>query len=207
MVGPSSSHTAGAVRLGGIARQIGGPGFYRAEFFLHGSFAQTGQGHGTDKALLGGVLGMKADDEHVPDALNLAREQQVSFEFHKADLGDVHPNTVRIVLHYPRGCREITGASTGGGAVLVTSIEGRKIEFTAQYPTLITIQEDRPGIVAGVTAIIAGQNINIAFLKLFRELKGEEASMVIEMDQTLEAGILQDLIDMKGIKEAMLVNL
>lgn len=207
MVGPSSSHTAGAARLGRIARQIGGPDFIRVEFFLHGSLAQTGYGHGTDKALLGGVMGMMVDDARLPDALGLAREQQLDFEFYKTDLGDVHPNSVMIKLHYEEGIyREITGASTGGGRILVTCIDQRHVEFTAQYPTLITFQQDRPGVVAGVTTVLAGRDINIAFLKLFRQNRGAEASMVIEMDQMLDNRLLEELQSVRGITRIMLVD-
>lgn len=200
MVGPSSSHTAGAVRLGNIARQIGRSDFVRVDFFLHGSFAETYKGHGTDRALLGGILGFAPDDERIRDVYNYAAEQNLEYYFHTLDLGDVHPNTVKIVLE--NAAREkcsIVGSSTGGGNILVTSVYDMAVEFTGQYPTIITRHLDKPGVVARAASKLSEHNINIAFLKVFRQARGSEACMVIETDQDIDNHVIRELEEVAGI--------
>ncbi|MGI5922092.1 MAG: L-serine ammonia-lyase, iron-sulfur-dependent subunit beta, partial [Syntrophomonadaceae bacterium] len=183
MIGPSSSHTAGAVKLGNIARQIAGENFRRVDFYLHGSFAKTHHGHGTDKALLGGVLGIRPDDERIRDSFIIANEMGINYTIQTADLGNVHPNSVRIVFPGVQGqTSELTGSSIGGGKVLVTSVNKMHVEFNGQYPTIITSHRDRPGVVAHVSSILSQHEVNIAFLKVFRQLRGSEACMVIEND-------------------------
>lgn len=207
MVGPSSSHTAGAVRLGNIARRICGQPFQQVDFYLHGSFAQTYQGHGTDKALLGGVLGMTASDERIKDALAIAAQIGIKFAFHAVDLGSAHPNTVKIAIRVGPDVAPctLTGASIGGGKVLITEINGMSVEFTGQYPTIISQHHDEPGVVAHVSAILAENGINIAFLKVFRQVRAGEASMVIETDQNADREIIRKLEALEGIKRIMFV--
>lgn len=208
MVGPSSSHTAGAVRLGNIARKIAGESIDQADFYLHGSFAQTHQGHGTDKALLGGVLGMAPDDERIRDAFTMANTEGIRYAFHIADLGNVHPNTARIVLKGKEGRDyELTGSSIGGGKVMVNSLNGMHVEFNGQYPTIITSHFDRPGVVANVSSILSKHGINIAFLKVFRQLRGSEACMVIENDQGIAPHILNELRQLPDINSVILVDI
>jgi len=206
MIGPSSSHTAGAVKLGNIARQISCADFQQVDFYLHGSLAKTYQGHGTDKALLGGVLGIKADDEQIRDSFAIADKMGVDFQFHAVDLGNVHPNTVKIVTKnaQEKTC-ELTGSSIGGGKVLVNSLNGMHVEFTGQYPTIITNHLDRPGVVAHVSAILSQHGINIAFLRVFRQLRGSEACMVIENDQPVAQPILDELRKLSDINRVTLV--
>lgn len=208
MIGPSSSHTAGAVRLGNIARKVAGGNFNQANFYLHGSFAKTHRGHGTDKALLGGVLGMTPDDERIRDAFALADEAGISYAFHTADLGNVHPNSARIVLQDEKGENyELIGSSIGGGKVTVNSLNGMHVEFSGQYPTIITSHFDRPGVVANVSSILSRHGINIAFLKVFRQLRGSEACMVIENDQTIALHILEELRALPAINSVILVDI
>ena len=208
MVGPSSSHTAGAVRLGNIAGRIAGDNIKQADFYLHGSFAKTRRGHGTDKALLGGVMGMAPDDERIRDAFSIAEKAGIVYEFHMTDLGNVHPNTARIVLKDQQDrIFEITGSSIGGGKVLVTSLNGMHVEFNGQYPTVITNHNDRPGVVANVSAVLSGHGINIAFLKVFRQLRGSEACMVIENDQGIAPHILEELRQLPDINNVTLVDI
>jgi L-serine dehydratase len=208
MVGPSSSHTAGAVRLGNIARKIAGEDVKQADFYLHGSFAKTHQGHGTDKALLGGVLGMSPDDEKIRDAFSLAEAAGIKYAFHIADLGDVHPNSARIVLQDQQGNKyELIGSSIGGGKVMVNSLNGMHVEFSGQYATIITSHYDRPGVVANVSSILSRHGINIAFLKVFRQLRGSEARMIIESDQTIAPYILDELKELPDINSVVLVDL
>lgn len=207
MVGPSSSHTAGAARLGNIARRVCGGEVEKVDFFLHGSFAQTYKGHGTDKALLGGLLGMNPADERIRNSFDIARQQGIRFDFHQVEMGDVHPNTVRIVMYKAdQGSCEITGSSLGGGKVLVTNVNGMEMEFTAQYPTIITTHQDQPGVVAQVSSVLTAYNINIAFLKVFRQARGSEASMVIETDQNLGQEVLSQLQSIPSIKRIMFID-
>ena len=194
MVGPSSSHTAGAARIGNIARRICARDIKRVDFYLHGSFARTYKGHGTGKALLGGILGMSASDERIRDSYQLARAAGIDFEFHTVDLGDAHPNTVKIIMQATDGeTFEVTGSSIGGGKVVITSINDMVVEFTGQYPTIITNHLDKPGVVAHVTSMLSNNGINIAFLKVFRQARGSQASMVIETDQEVGNDVLAEL--------------
>lgn len=208
MIGPSSSHTAGAARLGNIARRVCDQDFNGVDFYLHGSFAQTYKGHGTDKALLGGVLGMKASDERIRNSLAIAAQAGLKYSFQSADLGDQHPNTVKIVMHNDDGSScAMVGSSIGGGKVLVTEINGMKVEFTGQYPTIISQHHDEPGVVANVSSILSAGGINIAFLKVFRQVRAGEASMVIETDQHVSKAILGKLQDLEGINKIIFVEI
>ncbi len=208
MVGPSSSHTAGAVKLGNIARRVCTDKIYKVDFYLHGSFAETGQGHGTNRALLGGILGMNTADKRIRDSFEYAREADITFAFHTVDLGDVHPNTVKIVMSCADGSGgELIGSSIGGGEVRVSSINNTHIEFSGQYPTIITVHQDKPGIVAKVSSIFANHAVNIAFLKVFRQLRGSEASMVIETDQEVTQPMLDEIASVPEIVRIMFVDI
>lgn len=207
MVGPSSSHTAGAARLGNIARRLCSRQPRRVEFYLHGSFARTYQGHGTGKALVGGILGLLPADEAIRDSYQLAARQGMEFAFFPSDLGDVHPNTVRIVSLLDDGTRcEMTGSSIGGGKVQVTNINGMAVKFSGQYPTLITVHQDQPGMVARVSTILSEHEINIAFLEVFRQSRGSDASMIIETDQLPNQDVVVKLTDLPGMKKVLLVD-
>lgn len=208
MVGPSSSHTAGAARLGNIARRICGEDFRQVDFYLHGSFAQTYKGHGTDKALLGGALGMAASDERIRYALSIADQAGIKYSFQSADLGNQHPNTAKIVIYKNdfSPCT-IVGSSIGGGKVLVTEINGMAVEFTGQYPTIISQHHDEPGVVAHVSSILSGYGINIAFLKVFRQVRAGEASMVIETDQKVDKAVIAKLEEVEGINKILFVDI
>lgn len=190
MVGPSSSHTAGAVRLGAMARIILGEPPTAAEIRLHGSFAQTYRGHGTDKAIIGGLLGFAPDDERIKTALALAADAGLKYSFTTVDLPDAHPNTAVLVLTGASGqTRQITGASVGGGNILITGIDGYPVRITGQYHTLITIHDDKPGVIAVVTRELAQAGVNIAFMQVSRSERGAEALMVIEADEPIPAGV------------------
>lgn len=201
MVGPSSSHTAGAVRIGAVAGQIIGSVPARVDFYLHGSFAETYRGHGTDQALVGGILGLSADDQDLAEALDNARQAGVEFHFHPADLGDVHPNTVKIVMQAADGSQqEVVGSSVGGGAITIHSVNRVRLEFSAEHPTLLTVHEDKPGLIAAVTGLLADYQINIAFLKVLRQVRGIEASMVIETDNQLPLALIDAVQKLPGIQ-------
>jgi L-serine dehydratase len=192
MVGPSSSHTAGACRLGLLARCLVGGTPQRARIELHGSFARTGEGHGTDKAIVGGLMGFRPDDERLRTAPQIAEREGLDYRFEKTTLGEegaVHPNTVRITVE--RGDREavMVGSSLGAGRVLVTEIDGYPVEVTGSYHTIVLVAEDIRGSVARIAGVLADEGLNIATLRLTRKERGGDAFMVIEIDEPPGEGV------------------
>lgn len=183
MTGPSSSHTAGAVRIAYIARRLIGEEISRVHFTLYGSFAETGRGHGTDKALIGGMLGFATDDERIRDAYEYAKEQGMQVEFTFSDEPAEHPNTVKIeATDVNDRVTEVVGRSIGGGNILITEINELAVELSGDYPTLIVRHQDAPGVIAVVSQVLAQLNINIAFMRVFRHGRGRDAYMCIETD-------------------------
>ncbi|NMB08242.1 MAG: L-serine ammonia-lyase, iron-sulfur-dependent, subunit beta [Tissierellia bacterium] len=192
MIGPSSSHTAGAARLGKIGREIANTSFTGVSFFLHGSFAKTYRGHGTDRALVAGVLGMEPSDERIKDSLNIAKEKGINIEFIETDLGYEHPNTVKIVFHYKnKEDYYLIGSSIGGGNILITNLNGINIEFTGNYPTILIKYTDRKGSISRISSILSNEDINIATMKVSRE--GKIATMVMEIDSPIEDIIINKI--------------
>ncbi|MDL2258505.1 L-serine ammonia-lyase, iron-sulfur-dependent subunit beta, partial [Eubacteriales bacterium OttesenSCG-928-K08] len=195
MTGPSSSHTAGACRLANVARRIAGEAPKSAHFTLYGSFAQTGKGHGTDKALIAGTLNMLPDDPRICNAYDEAKLEglAVSFSINEEDL-PYHPNTAKIELTGKDGkTTQILGASIGGGNIKIEEINGLEVEITGDYPTLVIQYNDVPGMISVVTHVLAQNHINIAFMRVFRHGKGADAYMTIETDQPISPQI-RDLI-------------
>ncbi|SPF54986.1 putative L-serine dehydratase, beta chain [Candidatus Desulfosporosinus infrequens] len=191
MVGPSSSHTAGAVRLGGMARKILGEEPVRGIIVLHGSFATTGKGHGTNLALSAGLLGMDPDDERIPQALEIAKERGLNFTFETADLGDIHPNSVKFDMLSRNGQHvQVLGSSIGGGSIVIKEINGFQVEIRGDYPTLVILHRDFSGVVAQVTLLLATAQINIASMRVSREKKGAQALMILETDQKTDEAVL-----------------
>lgn len=208
MVGPSSSHTAGANRIGYISKHIIGEPIEKVVFYLHGSFAKTHKGHGTDKALLAGILGCKPDDERIRDAFDLAKEANLDFDFQEADLGDVHPNTVKVVAtpkSNPDNKWVITASSIGGGKVKITRINQMEVDFDGEFTTLITHHKDCPGMVANITKVLSDYEINIAFMKLFRAMRGEDALLLIETDEIIPAEAAQELEKISDIHSSKII--
>jgi L-serine dehydratase len=184
MVGPSSSHTAGACRLGLLARGLVGGTPERAKIELHGSFARTGEGHGTDKAIVAGLMGFRPDDDRIRNALEIAEREGLGYKFEKTTIDeDAHPNTVRISLE--RGDRSATmvGSSLGAGRVLVTEIDGFPVEVSGNYHTIVLVAEDIRGSIAKIATLLADDGLNIATLRLTRKRRGGDAFMVIELDE------------------------
>jgi len=184
MVGPSSSHTAGACRLGLLARNLVGGTPQAARIELHGSFARTGEGHGTDKAIVGGLMGYRPDDERLRTAIEIAEREGLDYRFEKTTIDDdAHPNTVRITVE--RGDRRsvMVGSSLGAGRVLVTEIDGYPVEVSGNYHTIVLVAEDVRGSVARIAGVLADDGVNIATLKLTRKQRGGDAFMVIEVDE------------------------
>ncbi|PRR78565.1 L-serine dehydratase, beta chain [Clostridium luticellarii] len=208
MIGPSSSHTAGAARLGKIASTIAGGKIKKVQFFLHGSFAKTYRGHGTDKALVAGILGMDPWDENLKNSIKMAEERNIQIEFIETDLGDVHPNTIKFVITRQDGkVSEITGSSIGGGNVVITEVDGDKIEFTGVYPTILINHVDVPGMVARVSEILYKYKINIAFMKVYRKsIRGADAAMVFEVDDFISEDIINEIRGLPNIHKVRAVN-
>lgn len=191
MIGPSSSHTAGAARLSKVARKIGGEEITQVTFYLHGSFAKTYKGHGTDRALVAGIQGMEPNDENLRNAMEIALDKGISFEFIEADLGEVHPNTVKIVMKSMSGkTTEVIGSSVGGGNIKIFGVNGLDVEFTGEYPTLLIRHIDKPGAIAKVSLILSEYDINIAFMRVFRQSKGKDAFMIIETDNQINEEVI-----------------
>jgi L-serine dehydratase len=186
MVGPSSSHTAGACRLGLLARGLVGGTPERARIELHGSFARTGEGHGTDKAVVGGLMGFRPDDERLRTALDIAEREGLDYRLEKTSLGEageVHPNTVRLTVERAGRQSVMTGSSLGAGRVLVTEIDGYPVEVTGNYHTIVLVAADVKGSIARIANILSDHDLNIATLKVSRRQRGGDAFMVYEIDE------------------------
>lgn len=205
MVGPSSSHTAGAVRLGLATRRILGTEVQKAKIALHGSFAATYWGHRTDVALIAGLLGMGMADERIPQALDLAKEAGLDFSFESRDLGDVfansdvHPNSVEIQAEGSGEKVIVAGASVGGGRINLFSIDGFPVEVDGMYTVLMTRHRDEPGVIAEVTKVLAIHGINIAFLDVSRKMRGSEALLLAETDDPIPGLVLQHVKRIPGV--------
>ena len=183
MVGPSSSHTAGACRLGLLARALVGGTPQTARIELHGSFARTGEGHGTDKAIAGGLMGFRPDDERLRTALEIAEQEHLDYRFEKTTISDeAHPNTVRMTVERDGRTSVMTGSSLGAGRVVVTEIDGYPVEVTGNYDSIVLVAEDVRGSVARIAGVLAEHGLNIATLRLTRKQRGGDAFMVIEID-------------------------
>ena len=184
MVGPSSSHTAGAVRIGYIAGKLMGEPIAKAEILLYGSFLATGKGHGTRKALVAGLLGMKPDDMRIPNSFEIAKEHGIEVVFGESTLREAHPNTAQILLTSVTGKKlEIVGESLGGSRINIAQIDGITTNFSGDYPTLVVHNMDQPGHVAEVTSMLAHKSVNIATMQLYRANRGGNSVMVLECDQ------------------------
>jgi len=200
MVGPSSSHTAGAVRLGRLARAVLGEQPVRAEIGLHGSFASTGAGHGTDLALVAGLLGLAPDDPAIRNALELAVQAGLEVAFAEVDLGQTHPNTASFLLTATDGRQvELQGSSLGGGDVVLTRIDAYDVEVTGELPLLLVFHLDRPGEVAAVTSVLAEEGMNIARMQVSRERRGAGALMLIETDVPVTDEVVGRIASAPGV--------
>ena len=184
MVGPSSSHTAGACRIGLLVRGLVGGTPERARIELHGSFARTGEGHGTDKALAGGLLGFRPDDERLRDALDIMEREGLDYQFEKTTLADdAHPNSCRLTVERAGQTTTVVGASLGAGRIRLSEIDGYPVELTGHLPTMVLVAADQPGSVARIAGILAEKEVNLATMRLTRKERGGDAFMVIECDE------------------------
>jgi L-serine dehydratase len=207
MIGPSSSHTAGAVRLGRVVRQLLGEQPTKAEITLYGSFADTYRGHGTDLALIGGLLDFETDDPRIPDAAEVAEAQGVEIAFLTSKDKADHPNTVKFTIS--SGTKEVSmiGASIGGGNVEIVNVNQFDVKFTAVYPTLIISHHDRPGMIADITTLLGRNQINIGFMDLDRKGRGREAMTVIETDVSVPDALIEEMNSLSMIFDIKRVDL
>ena len=207
MIGPSSSHTAGAARLGKIARTIVNKPIKDVTFLLHGSFKETYKGHGTDRALVAGILGMMPYDERLRDALLIAEKEGLEVHFLPADLGQVHPNTVKILMTDCDDINwEVLGSSIGGRLVEIYEINGNKVKITGEYPTIITCHDDIPDTVSKVSTLFYDNDINIAHMTLVRSQKGKDATMTFEVDNNVSEELIAAIKAVEGVNRVILIN-
>ena len=200
IVGPSSSHTAGAARLGNVARRVLGQPVCEAEITLYGSFAKTGKGHGTDKAILAGLLGFAPDDLRIRTAYEEARatglEVQVQFSAQEA----AHPNTARIRAKGADGrCIDLVGVSLGGGLIEVRRLNGMEVIFRCEYPTLLVFHQDQPGVIRKVTEVLDNEQVNIAFMRVMRNTKWGNACMILETDNPVPPACVEAIRKMHPV--------
>ena len=208
MVGPSSSHTAGAVKIGYTSRKLLAEPVQKAEILLYGSFLATGRGHGTDRAIVAGLLGMLPDDPKIPDSFELAQKEGMEFTFGEAKLKNAHPNSVQLLLTGKNHRHlEIVGESLGGSLINIAQIDGLSANFSAEYPTLIVHNLDQPGHIAEVTSMLSHKSVNIASMQLYRSSRGGNAVMVIECDQEVPAESIKWLEHLEGIEKVTYYSL
>lgn len=208
MIGPSSSHTAGAVAISLLAQKMISGTITSVHFTLYGSFAKTYRGHGTDRALLGGIMGFQTDDERIRDSFTIAAKRGLDYTFSTNEIEtDVHPNTVDIRMENEKQeVMTIRGESLGGGKVRISKINGVDVDFTGQYSAVIVVHKDRPGVIAHITKCLTDCNVNIAFLKLFREDKGATAYSIVESDEKLPLAVIDAINSNEHVYNTMLVQ-
>ena len=208
MIGPSSSHTAGAEIIAFLAQKMITPPLVRVNCTLYGSVAKTSHGHGTDRALLGGIMGFSADDTRIRDSFDIAAKRGLAYSFTPNETEtDIHPNTVDIRMENAEGqVMTVRGESLGGGKVRIVRINGVKVEFSGEYNALIVVQQDKPGVVAHITNILSEHGVNIAFMRLFREAKGHTAYTIVESDERLPEGVSKLLRQNPNITDVMVVQ-
>jgi len=207
MVGPSSSHTAGAARLGRVARQLLGETPKRAEIVFYGSFADTYKGHGTDLAVVGGLLDWATDDLRIAKSLEYAEAAGLSVAIRSGKAVVAHPNTARISLEGERRRVELVGASIGGGNIEVHGVDGFDVKFIAMYPTLCVYHLDRPGMLAELTATLSRAGVNIGHMDVDRKGRHGEALTVIEVDTPISAELLAQVGSLQDVSDVRLVDL
>lgn len=207
MVGPSSSHTAGAARIGFVAMHLLQDTIENVHVVFHGSFAETGIGHGTDHAVIAGLLGMKPDDIRIPDSFHFASEAGLTYTFSTQNIAGAHPNTVVLSMKGKNGkTLEIQACSLGGGRIMINKLDGIDVNFSAENPTLVVHNIDQPGHVAKVTSMLSHKCVNIAAMQLYRDKRGGYAVMVIEADQQVPHESIQWLTHLAGILKVTYIN-
>ena len=207
MIGPSSSHTAGAARIGRVSRQLLGEAPVKADVYFHGSFEKTYRGHGTDRAVTGGLMDMAVDDERLRDSLQLAKDAGLDIQFFPVHLKDAHPNTVVVHITGESGRQvKVQAASIGGGSILVQYLDGLEVGFSGEKTTLVIRHTDAPGAIAMATHLVSSYRINIATMRVFRREAGGQAIMAIELDEKPAEGLITALNNLPGVTDVTLLN-
>ena len=208
MIGPSSSHTAGAVRIALLARKMMHRRIVKADFVLYRSFAETYRGHGTDRALVGGILGFKTDNPAIRDSLEIAEKEGLSVSFScNREEKECHPNTVDITMEDETGYRlSVRGESLGGGKAQITRLNGVKVELSGEYTSLLVVHTDYPGVLAHITEVLSSHHVNIAFLRLFRREKGGETYTIIESDDPVSKEAVAAINENQHIRDTIVLK-
>ncbi|MGM9986558.1 MAG: L-serine ammonia-lyase, iron-sulfur-dependent subunit beta [Bacillaceae bacterium] len=203
MIGPSSSHTAGAARIGRMARTLFRKEPKTIDVYLYGSFASTYRGHGTDVAIIGGILDFDTFDERIPNALKLAEEKGISVHFHEEEAIPEHPNTTKIVMTDESDRIEVMGISIGGGKIEIIELNGFKLKLSGIHPAILVVHEDRFGAIANVTNVLSKEKINIGHMEVSRKEKGQMALMIIETDSVVDDHVIEVLKEIDGIDQVI----
>lgn len=208
MIGPSSSHTAGALKIAKVAYKLAPLKLKKVTFILYGSFAKTYRGHGTDRALVAGLLGMSEEDERIKEAFTYAKEAGLNYEFITSDDHHIkHPNTVDIIMKdNEENTISITGSSIGGGAISIDKVNGMEVFFNGEYHTLLISHQDQPGLAAHITQCLSEQSINIAYMRVYRENKGKMASTIIEADEPICSEVIASISANEWVQYAKVIN-
>lgn len=206
MIGPSSSHTAGAARIGRAARSLFGRQPKKAIITLYGSFAKTYQGHGTDVAIIGGLLDFDTYDNRIIDSMVIAKDFGIDYQFVLSEEITEHPNTARIYLEDELGTIEVVGVSVGGGKADITEINGFELKVSGLSPSLIVIHEDRFGVIASVANVLGFNEINIGYMEVARKEKGSLALMVMELDQQISEAVIDSIKELPYVKRVSLLK-
>jgi L-serine dehydratase len=206
MIGPSSSHTAGAARIGLVARQLFRSQPEKVTFHLYGSFAKTYQGHGTDVALIGGMLGFDTSDQRLTNAVKEAETAGLAYEFKIENEVSHHPNTVKIVMESKDKSMSLVGISIGGGKVEIKELNGFELRLSGNHPAILVVHDDKYGTIASTAAILASNKINIGHMEVSRKEQGKEALMVIEVDQNVAQDILDKIAELEHINQVTKVH-
>lgn len=199
MIGPSSSHTAGAARIGRVARSLFGREPKWAKISFYGSFVQTYKGHGTDVAIVGGLLDFDTFDERIIKSLEIAKEKGINIEFIEETAVTDHPNTARIRIGDDQGDLELVGISIGGGKIEIIELNGFKLKLSGHHPAILVVHNDRFGAIAAVSNILANHQLNIGHMEVSRKEKGKLALMTIEVDQNIDQHVIEEIEKLPNI--------
>ncbi len=206
MIGPSSSHTAGAARIGKMANHFSGDEILSVKFYLHGSFAKTYRGHGTDKALLAGVLGYSESDEHLRQAFEIADERGITYSFIEEDLGEVHPNSVKIEIDVADGRKiSLIGSSIGGGNIQIIHLNGIDLTISGEHPTIIAKHQSSKGVLLGITAIMTQYDNDVLFMSFYKKNKDGDGIIVVEVEDKVDKKVIDSIKCMPGITDVYLI--
>ncbi|MBH0155842.1 L-serine ammonia-lyase, iron-sulfur-dependent, subunit beta [Fictibacillus sp. 5RED26] len=206
MIGPSSSHTAGAARIGRVARSLFGRKPKYATISFYGSFAKTYRGHGTDVAIVGGILDYDTFDTRIVDALTIAEQEGIEVTMTAEDAITDHPNTARVIIGDDDDKIEVVGISIGGGKIEITELNGFALRLSGNHPALLIVHNDKYGAIAGVANILAKHEINIGHMEVSRKEKGKEALMVIEIDQNADEIIINELNSLPIVQQVVKIH-